>query len=87
MALNLAPAGTHLLDTSAVIIMLRQRATAAPGAIVPFATLGELMIGLHRSVDHAKEQDWLLSVVGKAGVIYPTVGTVDVYAHITAMLQ
>lgn len=50
---NLAPAGPHVLDTSAVVHLLRQRLTASAEAFVPFATLGELATGTFRAAQAA----------------------------------
>lgn len=85
--MNLAPAGPHLLDTSAVILMLRHRQVATPEALVSFATLGELATGTFRAADMAREAVRVRNVLAMATAIFPTEQTAIHYGRITAGLQ
>ena len=85
--MNLAPAGRHLLDTSAVILMLRHRQTATAEALVSFAILGELATGTFRAVDTAREAMRVRNVLAVATAIFPTEQTAIHYRRITAGLQ
>ena len=85
--MNLAPDGPHLLDTSAVIWLARLRQVAAPGALVGFATLGELAVGIARAADSRREEERMTSALGNARTLFPTMHTVRRYGETMAHLQ
>ena len=83
----LAPEGPHLLDSSAVIILMRQAMVVAPGARLPFATMGELLTGIERSSNPGQEVARIRATIGAASVVYPTSRTVRMYAQVSAELK
>ena len=85
--MTLAPAGPHFLDTSAVITLMRQAVAVTPKALLPFATMGELLSGVERSVNPGKEVARIRLTIGAAPVIYPTDRTLRMYARIAAELR
>ena len=85
--MNLTPAGPHLLDTSAVIWLARLRQVAAPGALVGFATLGALPLGIARADDSTREEERMTSALGNARTLSPTMRTVRRYEETMAHLQ
>lgn len=85
--MNLSPPGPHLLDTSAVIAMMRERVAATPEALVPFATVAELLTGVERNTDRERERARVESTIGAAPVIYPTARTLANYGRANAQLQ
>ena len=76
-----------MLDTSAVILLMRLRQAAGPDAVVPFATLAELFTGVYRANDPTKELERVSAAVGSAVTIHSTDQTVRYYGRITAHLQ
>ena len=85
--MNLTPPGVHLLDTSAVILLMRHRRIASPEAIVPFATLGELAVGIFRSNNAFDEIERVVSTIAPTIILFSTSNTITWYGRITAQLQ
>ena len=85
--MNLHPGGLHLLDTSAVILLARSRQAAASGALVGFATLGELAVGIARARDSRREGERVRAALGASRVLLPTLRTVRHYGETVAALQ
>lgn len=85
--MNLTPVGIHLLDTSAVILMSKHGLVASGEALVPFATLGELMTGIYRVADPAREFVRLRRTLAAATSVLPTERTTFHYGQVTAHLQ
>lgn len=67
--------------------MMRQRVTATPEALVPFATIAELLTGVERNADRVRERARVQSAIGACPVIYPTARTLASYGRINAQLQ
>ncbi len=67
--------------------MVQQKVSAAPGALVPFATLGELFTGIYRVADPTQEAMHVRGAIGGIRVVYPTIQTVTTYGRINAGLQ
>lgn len=85
--MNLAPAEPHLLDSSAVIHLVRSGRVAAPGAFVGFATLAELEVGIVRAADSRREQERVIAALGASPTLFPTKKTVRRYGETMAYLQ
>ena len=85
--MNLAPGGSHFLDTSAIIALIRQEVSATSEALVPFAAMGELLTGVYRSTNPAREMARMRDAIGGNPVIYPGEQTVAIYGEINAKLQ
>ena len=85
--MNLAPAEPHLLDTSAVVHLIRQRVAAGAEAFVPFATLGELATGTFRAADREEEAAKVRAAIGPALPLFATEQTTVHFGRITAALQ
>ena len=85
--MNLHPKGPHLLDTSAVIILARLRLVAAPDALVGFATLGELSVGIACARDPQREEERMRAALGSSRVLFPTLLTVRRYGETVATLR
>lgn len=85
--MNLAPSGPHLLDTSAVILMMRLGSTASADASVPFVAYAELLVGVERSHEPVREDAQMFAAIGTTPVLYPDIDTLVVYARISAQLQ
>lgn len=86
-AVNLAPNEPHLLDTSAVVHLIRRRVSAGAEAFVPFATLGELATGTFRADDQGDEAANVRDALGLALPLFATEGTTVHFGRINAHLQ
>ena len=85
--MNLSPAGAHLLDTSAIVLLMRCNSTASHEALVPFAALGELNAGVFKADHQEREAARIRMTIDPATTILPTRKTAVQYGRITAHLQ
>ena len=85
--MNLAPDGPHLLDTSAVILLMRHGVTATSEAVAPFVTLAELLTGAARARDMFREREKIYTALGFAAIVYPDLETLSIYGRASAQLQ
>ena len=85
--MNLHPSGPHLLDTSAVIILAKLREVAASDALVGFATLGEISVGIARAQNPRQEEERMRTALGASRALLPTLLTVRYYGETMAALQ
>lgn len=76
-----------MLDTSAVVLLMRHRRIANPEAVVPFATFGELAVGIFRSNGAFDEIERVVSTIAPAIILFSTANTSIWYGRITAELQ
>ena len=84
---NLAPTSLHLVDTSAVILIVRLKVQASPTALLPFIVSAELLTGVHLATNRSREIARLEASIGASQTVFPTQRTVDLYAQNAARLQ
>lgn len=76
----------HVLDTSAVVKLIRAHSTALPNACVSYVTIGELRFGAEHSNDPPREHARIDAAIGAARVLQLSEETLTTYARISAQL-
>ena len=79
--------GTHFLDTSALIALMKRGLVAEPGALISSFALAELATGIALSSDTQRERARVNKVIGPADLVLPTLTTSLIYARIAADLE
>ena len=85
--MNLSPVGAHLLDASAIVIMLRRGFVASHEALVPFPALGEVYAGAFRSTRPELEFLKIEKALAPAAIVHSSMETAYQYGRIMAHLQ
>ena len=84
--MTIGQAEPHLLDTSAVVKLIRGGTIALPSACVSYVTIGELRFGAEHCNDPAREHARINRVIGSARVLQLSDQTLLHYAKICAQL-
>ena len=79
--------GTHFLDTSALIALMKRGSVAEPGALVSLTALAELATGVALNPNPEREKARIRRVIGAAEIVLPTLATATIYGQITAQLR
>lgn len=74
----------HVLDTSAVVKLIRARSTALQSACVSYVTIGELRFGAEHSNNPPREHARIHAAIGSARVLQLSDETLATYARISA---
>lgn len=91
--MKIMQAGSLALDTSVVVLHLRQRSaqvsqrlSEASELYVPVTALGELWFGVQRSGNDSRARESLEKFLLNAVIIYPDEQTAEIYAHLKEQL-
>jgi tRNA(fMet)-specific endonuclease VapC len=83
---TIGEAEPHLLDTSAVVKLIRAGSKALPNACVSYVTIGELRFGAEHSDNPLREHGRIDAAIGTARVLQLSHQTLLQYASICAKL-
>ncbi len=79
--------GTHFLDTSALVALMKRGSVAEPGSLVSLTALAELATGVALNPNPEREKARIGRVIGAAEIVLPTLATATIYGQITAQLR
>ena len=79
--------GTHFLDTSALLALMKRGLTTEPGALISSFVLAELATGVALNPHPEREKARVRRAIGGAELVLPTLRTATIYGQLAAKLQ